>query len=86
MARKTKLPFLYAKLMSLLTGDTEWGKTTSDRATKTISLKYKLSKEDLQICMGELEKMNQITLKKSHNAPPLIFINRRRLRKNTKRR
>jgi hypothetical protein len=77
LGRKTNLPFLYEKLMGLLEGDSEWGKTDTDRTTRTISLKYKLSKNDLEICMTELQKMNHITLKKSHNGPTSIFINRR---------
>ena len=79
MGRKTNLPFLYEKLMGLLEGDSEWGKTDTGRTNRTISLKYKLSKDDLEICMEELQQMDRITLKKSHNGPTSIFINRHKV-------
>jgi len=79
LGRKSSLPFLYEKLLNLLEGDSEWGKTDTDRTNRVISLKYKLSKDDLEICMEELQKMDKITLKKSHNGPTSIFINRHKV-------
>jgi hypothetical protein len=70
----TKLPHLYSKLLEMIEGTSERGKTDTDRLRVDVVRKFRLTKSDMKTCLGELKKKNVLTLKLSKNHRPLVMI------------
>lgn len=76
----SKLPHLYAKLLAMMDGTTDRGKTTQPILRKEVAAKFRLSNEDLKIVMDELEDKEELTQHKETHpqiviiGPPLAFI------------